>query len=60
MYRVEITLQYTGMNELHFFNTLKEANDFLISKGYFYDSGDDVSDLWVFSQFIFAEVTLAN
>lgn len=58
MYIVEIKLHYTNMNEIHPFETLKEANLFLVNKGFIYDSGDEESDYWVLNQFTTAEVRL--
>lgn len=58
MYKVEIIFHYTNMNEVHFFETLKEVNSFLFNKGFIYDSGDDEYDHWVYNQFTTAEVRL--
>jgi len=44
------------MNELHFFDELKEANSFLFNKGFYYDSGDEKYDLWIYNQVTTAEV----
>ncbi|MCL1696331.1 hypothetical protein [Lysinibacillus sp. BPa_S21] len=56
MYVVEINYHYSKMNELHIFDELKEANSFLFDKGFFYDSGDEEYDLWIYNQFTTAEV----
>ena len=53
---VEITSQYTDKNNTYSFNTLKEANEFLVNNGFIYDSGDNDIDYWVHNQFTFAEV----
>lgn len=56
MSTVEITSQYTNKNNTYSFNTLQEANDFLVNNGFIYDSGDKDVDYWVYNQFTFAEV----
>lgn len=58
MYKVEIAFHYTVIHEIHFFETLKEANSFLLNKGFIYDSGDNEYDYWVYNQFTTAEVRL--
>lgn len=58
MYVVEINFHYSDMSELHFFDSLKEANTYLLKEGFFYDSGDKDYDIWIYNQFITAEVSL--
>ncbi|MDC6267306.1 hypothetical protein [Lysinibacillus fusiformis] len=56
MLTVEITSQYNNKNNTYSFNTLKEANDFLVNNGFIYDSGEEDVDYWVQNQFTFAVV----
>lgn len=60
MYIVEIVYGYSELNELYFYDTLKEANSFLVDDGFIYDSSDEEFDYWVADQFTTATVSFKN
>lgn len=56
-YSVNINWSNLDYDEIHLFNSIKEANNYLVSKGYIYDSTDVHCDYWFYNQYTFATVT---
>lgn len=54
--KVKIVFNYMNKFDEYDFNSMKEANKFLVKKGYIYDSEDEGVDIWSDGQFSYAEV----
>lgn len=54
--KVKIVFNYMNRFDQYEFNSMREANEFLVESGYIYDSDYEGVDIWSDGQFSYAEV----